>query len=181
MSPNDPRSFEDYGPYLKLLARLQMGSWLQARIDPSDLVQEALLRAHRAAGQMDGQPAAARVAWLHRALANVLADEVRRHSRAARSVHLERSLEASSQCLGRLLANDQSTPSEVVLQDERLRQLAEALECLTEDQRLAIELKYLRGLTVEAVAAQMCRSVTAVVGLLRRGISRLREQLAVQE
>jgi RNA polymerase sigma-70 factor (ECF subfamily) len=46
---------------------------------------------------------------------------------------------------------------------------------LPDDQRQAVELHHLHGLPIEALAAAMARSESAVGGLLRRGVKRLRE------
>src|ERR687884_581060 len=75
------------------------------------------------------------------------------------------------------LADERSSPSEQALRQERLRRLDEALAALPEDQRTAVELKHLHGLAVADIAHQMGRSETAVGGLLRRGIRKLRERL----
>ena len=45
-------------------------------------------------------------------------------------------------------------------------------------QRTAVELKHLKGQTVAQISAQMNRSETAIGGLLRRGVKRLRELMA---
>src|SRR5437870_3573998 len=44
--PAHPRPVEQFREYLHLLARLQLGAKFQTQLDPSDLVQQALLRAH---------------------------------------------------------------------------------------------------------------------------------------
>ncbi len=48
---------------------------------------------------------------------------------------------------------------------------------MPDDQRVAVELKHLQGWTVEAIARQMKRSKTAIGGLLRRGLKKLRETM----
>src|SRR5262245_54303411 len=92
------RSLEEYRDYLRLLAGLQIDPRLRSRLDPSDMVQETLLKAHEKRGQFRGTTAAERAAWLRSILTNTLADAVRKFNRqkgdATRS--LEAGLEQSS-------------------------------------------------------------------------------------
>jgi RNA polymerase sigma-70 factor (ECF subfamily) len=172
---------EDYRDYLRLLARLQVDSWLQGKLDPSDLVQETLLDAHRNLDQFRGRTEAELAAWLRQILANNLAGAARRFGAGKRDVGREQSLEAaleeSSARLESWLAEERSSAHERAERGEELLRLARALARLPEDQRRAVELHHLRGLTVAQAGAEMGRSRSAVMGLIFRGLRRLREML----
>src|SRR5207244_12725007 len=90
---------------------------------------------------------------------------------------LEADLELSSSRLECLVAADQTSPSQRAVRCEELLRLAAALTRLPEDQRQVVELHHLKGLPVAEVAAQMARSRAAVVGLLFRGLKKLRQLL----
>jgi RNA polymerase sigma-70 factor (ECF subfamily) len=172
------RPLENYRDYLRLLARLQLHSRLQVKLDASDIVQQTLLQAHEGRAQFRGETEAEWLAWLRAILANTLAGAARRFSTEARDLERERSLEAeldlSSSRLERLLAADQSSPSEQAVRGEELVRLASALAQLPADQQRVVELHYLKGLPVAEIAALMERSSPAVVGLLFRGLKKLR-------
>jgi RNA polymerase sigma-70 factor, ECF subfamily len=176
---------EQYREYLRLLARLQLDPRLRGKLDPSDVVQETLLKAHEKIGQFRGQSDAELAGWLRKILANTLAQAVRKFSAGVRDLARERSLEAaleaSSARLEGWLAGEQSSPSQQAERQEQLLHLAEALTQLPEDQRQAVELHHLQGYAVAELAERMGRSNASVGALLYRGLKRLRELLSEDE
>jgi RNA polymerase sigma-70 factor (ECF subfamily) len=175
------RPLDAYRDYLRLLARIQLGPRLQAKMDESDVVQQTILQAHEARAVFRGKTEPEKLAWLRAILANVIALAARRYGTRARDVRRERSLEAqldlSSSRLESLLVTDQTSPSQRAVRCEELLQLASALARLPEDQRLVVELHHLKGLPVAEVAATVGRTRPAVVGLLFRGLKKLRNLL----
>jgi RNA polymerase sigma-70 factor (ECF subfamily) len=177
----DTDSLEQYRPYLRLLVRLEVGPRLQGKLDPSGVVQQTLLEAHREREVFLALPEARRRAWLRQVLANNLADEIRQLGARKRNVGREQSLqEALAESSARLeawLAAEQPSPSARLIRQEYLLRMSQALEQLPDEQRQAIELHHLRGQTLAEVAAGLGRSRGAVAQLIFRGLRRLREQL----
>jgi RNA polymerase sigma-70 factor (ECF subfamily) len=172
---------ESYRSYLRLLAGLRLDPRLRRKVDPSDLVQLTMLKAHEASGRAAFVGEAQRAAWLRQILARTMADEARRYSRGKRDADMERSLLAgldeSSVRLEAWLADDRSSPSQQAIRHEQLVALAGALDALPEDQRQAVELHHLSGCSVAEVGERLGRSNASVAGLLRRGLKALREHL----
>src|SRR5262249_11302131 len=120
---------EAYRDYLRLLAGVQLDPRLRGKLDPSDVVQETLARAHEKGEQFRGTSEAERAAWLRQILANQLAAAVRRYldagkRDAARERSLHAAVEDSSARLEALLAADHTSPSEQAVRHEELRRLA---------------------------------------------------------
>jgi RNA polymerase sigma-70 factor (ECF subfamily) len=167
-----------YREYLRLLARLQLDLRLRGKLDPSDVVQETLLKAYEKIDPFRGRTDAERAAWLRQILANTLADAVHKLTADKRDVRREQSLEGalkeSSARLEAWLASEDSAPDGQAQRHEQLLGLAEALAQLPEDQRTALELKHLEGRSVAAIAEHLGRSKSAAVGLLFRRLKKLR-------
>jgi RNA polymerase sigma-70 factor (ECF subfamily) len=174
-------TLDGFSAYLRLLARLQLGDHPAGKVDLSGVVQQTLLEAYQARADFPAA-AAEQAAWLRRALAHNLTDEIRRlGSRGQQRVgerSLEQALEASSARLEAWLARDGSTPSGRAVHNEQLTRLAQALPQQPDDQRLAVELHHLQGLSLADVGARLGRSREAVAGLVFRGLKKLRALIA---
>jgi RNA polymerase sigma-70 factor (ECF subfamily) len=175
------QTLERFREYLRLLARLQPGSDLAGKVDLSGAVQQTLLEAFQAGDRFPSEPDQ-QAAWLRRALANNLTDEIRklrtRGRVPVRVQSLEQALEDSSARLEVWLSRADSTPSRHLVRQEQLTRLADALARLPDDQRQAIELHHLQGLSLAEVGGQLGRSREAVAGLVFRGLKKLRGFLA---
>lgn len=180
-----PEDLERYRLFLHLRARRQLEPRLQGKLDAADLVQETLLQAHEKLGQFRGRTEAELAAWLRTILQNTLAMTARQFQTGARDVARERSLQIGlEESAGRRkarLSYARSTPDEHALRREQSLRLANALGKLPPDQRRAIELHHLEGQSVAEVADQMHKTKDAVVGLLFRGLKKLRLLLAERE
>src|SRR4051812_33589483 len=87
-----------YREYLRLLARLQIDPRLRGQLDPSDIVQQTLLKAHERFDQFRGRTDQELGAWLRAILARTLVDAVRKFGRQKgdRARSLADALEQSS-------------------------------------------------------------------------------------
>ena len=173
------RLLEAYRSYLRLLARLEVGRRLRAKLDASDLVQETFLQAHRAFPQFRGGTEGEILQWLRRILASRLSKAVRHYcGTQRRDVQLERELDRkldrSSQALQNVLAFPQTSPSHRAERHERAILLANAMERLPEDYRDVLLLHHLQGLPFPQVAEAMDRSVGSVKKLWARALAKLR-------
>ena len=175
------RLLELYRNYLRLLARTQIDLALRVRLDPSDLVQETLLEAHRDFPQFAGTSEKEMVAWLRRILVRNLADQVKHHKAQARTWQRQESLEGllDRSCLEvqDALAQGVSSPSAQASRREQAVLLADALARLPADYREVIVLRNLQGLKFEEIANRLGRSAGAVRMLWARSLEKLHRLL----
>jgi RNA polymerase sigma-70 factor (ECF subfamily) len=183
--PDAADLLEPYRPYLRLLARLHLHADLRAKLDPSDVVQQTLLRAYPAVGELRSRNPDVVVAWLRKVLARTLADAARHYHRDRRDVGREQAVEAdldrSASGFAAWLAADHSSPSGRAGRNEELLRLAAALDALPDAMREVVVLKHCRGWPLSQIAAHIGRTVPAVASLLRRGLAELRTRLEPPE
>lgn len=174
--------FARYRNYLCFLARLQLDPRLLGKLDPSDIVQQTLLEAYADRQQFRGTTDAQWLAWLRQLLAHNLTDALKAFRQAKRDIAREQALEAALQSSSArleawLIDSNQPVPAEEAVRHERALRLADALEKLPEAQRQALVLQHWHSWSLAQIAEHVGRSLTAVAGLLKRGLQNLREQL----
>ena len=152
---------ELYRNYLRLVARSVIGTALQVKLDPSDLVQETFLKAHREVPQFAGRSEPELVGWLRRILVTSLANQAKHHRRQAhdhqRQQSLEQLLDRSSTAIQQALASSISSPSEQASRREQAVLLADALSQLSEDYREAFIRRTLEHVPFPVIAVEMGR------------------------
>jgi RNA polymerase sigma-70 factor (ECF subfamily) len=176
------RLFELCRNYVHFVAQAQVESWLRAKVDASDLVQQTLLEGYRDFPRFQGTTHAEWLAWLRRILARNLTDFARQFRGAKRQVAREVIRfdvpGASSAHAGYEPADSGETPSEQLLRRERELLIADALAQLDPDHREVILLRNLQQLDFEEVARRMNRSRPAVQMLWMRALRKLQQSLS---
>jgi len=172
-----------YRNYLTILATTQLNPRLRRRMNPSDLVQEAMLAAHRDFGQFRGGSEREFLAWLRQILINCLHHAIETHLTAKkRDIRCEVSIEQVSAKLdqsvvdfAQVLADPGPSPSANARKRERVVLLANQLAKLPPHYRDVIVLRNLQGLSFEEVAQRLERKPGAVRMLWLRAIEKFRQ------
>jgi len=136
------------------------------RAAAEDILQECFIRLHRYLESLDeSQPLAP---WLYRVTVNLCYSWM---TRQRRWLH---SLEEALEWLGAL---PQPSPAQLVERQEVRTAIEQAINSLSLDQRVALVLYYLNGLSVEEIAAAMGCPVGTVKSRLHYGRKNVRRRL----
>jgi RNA polymerase sigma-70 factor (ECF subfamily) len=161
---------------------LRLDPRVRARVDPSDVVQEAQLEAVR---RLDGylrQPPIPFRLWLRQLAYDRLLMAQRRHVRAARrAVGRDEALpDRSSLLLARQLLDVRSGPGERLARQELARRVREAVARLSEADREIVLLRNFEGLSNQEAAALLDIRADAASQRYGRALLRLRQLLLDQ-
>ncbi len=182
------RLLEQYRGYLLMLSHRYLSEQLRRRVDPADIVQLTFLEAKRDLNSFRGESPAEFAGWLRGMLKNNVATAVTRHiTTKKRSIRREVNTapkspnqDSGAGWLGQLPGSTTS-PSGVAIRGEAVLALVEALHQLPESQAEAIRLRYMEGLALADIVERLGKSDTAVAGLLKRGLQKLRTILSVND
>ena len=135
-----------------------------------DLLQETLLRAYHALGQLS-QPGNLR-SWLLTIAQNVLTDAARNRSRLKRATPPRVGAAVLASVPG-----PSPPPDDEASREEERRQVLAVLRALPEEYRVPLTLRYLAGADYETIETQLGLTNGALRGLLHRGLKLLRNRM----
>src|SRR5262245_54894426 len=162
-------SFE---PYIRVIVRSLQDHRVPARVDDLDLVQDALLEAHRSFANFQGDTVAELAAWLRQIV-------VRTTGRTLRALvatgKRDPGRERQGQPLEDLLVDSGSSPSARAIRHEEALRVAEALAGLPDDMQQVLLARHVDDLSHAAIAERLGRTEAAVRMLYLRALRRLRE------
>jgi RNA polymerase sigma-70 factor (ECF subfamily) len=165
---------------LHTLVRLRLDRRVSARIDPSDVIQETLVEAHRRLSEYLRHPALPFYPWLRQLACERLGRLHQRHLRAQkRSVKCEEAFEPlmsdeSLAMLAKHVAQRGSGPQSRVLQTELRAHVREALARLTPAHREVLVLRHMEQLSVEEISAILGIGQSTVTMRHLRALQKLR-------
>lgn len=179
----DPQALDEllagHRDYLRAVVALRLDPRLRARVDESDVVQEAcLVAARRMSDYLDRRPMGFRL-WLRQTALECLLQLRRRHLGAdCRDAGRELALSDASAAVlaGRLLPAD--SPSGAVRERERVELVRRAVADLPEDDREVILLRVYEGLANADAAAVLGLHPDAASKRFARALIRLRRGFA---
>jgi len=170
---------------LRQMVALRIDRRMAARVDPSDVVQEALADAAQSLSDYLKNRSLPFYPWLRQFAWERLIQLHRFHLQAKRrSVDREQLRifdlpDESEVALAERLVNSGSSPSARVLRAELRERVQAALESLEPRDREVLVLRYLEQLTSKEIAAVLGISEAAVKARHRRALERLRRRLDV--
>jgi RNA polymerase sigma-70 factor, ECF subfamily len=164
------RLLESYRPYIRLLVRGVRDPRLRARIDESDLIQDALVQAHRFFADFHGASVDEFLAWLRPVVLRAAGHTLRSHrGTGKRDVGREKAAED----LAALLIDSGTSPSAQAIKHEQTARLAAALEQLPEDMQQVLLGRHMDDLPYADLAERLGKSEGALRVLYTRALRRL--------
>jgi RNA polymerase sigma-70 factor (ECF subfamily) len=166
-------------PLLRARAVAKINRTMKAKIEAEDILQQVYVQVIRQIDRFENRGPRSFLNWVYTILDNKIIDARRSMARKARNVAREATLATGSltdsyaDLLDQVFA-DTTTPSRVARRDEAVGALMACLSTLSSQHRELIQLRFLDGLPVAAVAARLDKTDAAVVALSKRALDALR-------
>jgi RNA polymerase sigma-70 factor (ECF subfamily) len=177
--------FSRHRPRLRRMVELRLDRRLQARIDASDVIQEAYVEVVVRLNEYLGEPSYPLFLWLRLIVGERLLKLHRRHlgtqmRDAGREVSLYRGAlpEASSAALAAQLLGQHTSPTQAAVRAERMIRLQEALNTLDAMDREVLSLRHFEELSLAETALSLGIEESATAKRYIRTLKRLKATLA---
>ena len=150
-------------------------------VTAEDILQQTFLHAFRDIGNFKARSGASFFAWLKTIAENRLIDTVKAMNRKKRGGDYQRVHNAAESEGGSIvdlidmLSSDGRSPSQSVARHEAVQAVQIGLAALPEEQRLALQLRFIVGKSLAETAEQMGKTEGAVRGLIHRAKQNLRD------
>lgn len=162
--------FEAATERVLLYLRLRMGAELRRERDSMDVLQDALIAAHRDLPESDVETLGDYLAWLCRIAEHRLLNHAERDGAQKRRPPGKR--EAISAIIDRARAR-QTGPQTAAFREERRAKVIAAIDAEPEDARRALLGRFFEGRTIDALAMELDMSPSGVRRLLGAAALRL--------
>lgn len=148
-----------------------------ARARAEELAQDVFLQIYRTRAKY--QPRARFTTWLYRMVTNACLSEVRRADYRGRIQSIDHPPTQGADDPARVIEVPIRSSEDALLGQETLKIVERALADLPAQQRAALLLARVEGMSYEEVAASLSCSVSAVKSLIHRATATLRERMRV--
>ncbi len=147
----------------RLLSRInrRLSDKLRRRVEPEDILQEAFCRAFETIDGFRWRGEDSFFAWIAAIAEHLILNASKKHQFKALQ-------------LGQDFPQSGATPGKILSREERYERLRSSIQALTSDQRKAVVLARIDGLTMREIASRMGRSEEAVRQLLARSLRQLK-------
>lgn len=166
---------------LKQMVRVRMDTRLMARLDPSDIVQEALIEANRRLPIFLERNDDLFYPWIRSIAWERLVQMHRKHLGARkRSVHREVELDlpnSSATEFSQRLAAHIATPSRILMREELRQRVRRYLDTLNPRDKEILLMRHLELLPMNEIAGVLEISLSAAQSRYRRALERLHESI----
>jgi RNA polymerase sigma-70 factor (ECF subfamily) len=176
--------FTRHQPLLRRMVDLRLDARLQARIDTSDVIQEAFVDAVTRLDEYTQKPAYPLFLWLRLIVGERLLELHRHHlGTQMRDAGLEVSIyrgalpAASSAALAAQLLGKHTSPTQAAVRDERMMRLQEALNTLEPIDREILALRHFEDMTIAETALSLEIAESAAAKRYIRALRRLKTTL----
>ncbi len=167
--------------YLRAVARRSLPGSLQAKLSPSDLVQDTALEAHRDISSFQGAQFAELLAWMRQILVHNLSNYKRHFEQTAkRSISREICGDQAAHAIENL-DNSTPSPSSRLAYLEQRHAMQDVLSRLPEEMKAVIELRNKEGLSFTEIGVRIDCSSPAARRMWARAIERMQRLLPNDE